>query len=287
MEKCLCTSSALAAYTPCYPCLANGIPDVVSPALFAVACSNSVASYLPYELYFPDITTNPARPPSTGTTNGGSGSSGGSGGGNGGGGNGGGGNGGDSGSSNNTALYAGIGAGAGVLVLGVALFFYFRNKKSKSRNSTKTSKADAPSSLPPMQSVQQTQYLQPQPQLQQHLYAHQPVISPPPHQVFDPVLQQQQQQQYMHQHMQPMQSSSSGYYTTLAPVATYPQQLHQQGQQAMMFHQSTTSDEATHNLTPMPTQSSSYSTALPTVTVPSDNVVQTPVVYSPIPAYES
>ncbi|KAG0089064.1 hypothetical protein BGZ92_005360 [Podila epicladia] len=91
----------------------------------------------------------------------------------------------------------------------------------------------------------------------------------------------------MHQHVQPMQVSSSGYYTTLAPMATYPQQLHQQGQQTMMFHQPTTSEEATYNPTPIPTQSSSYSTALPTAIVPSADVVQTPVIYSPAPAYES
>lgn len=185
-------------------------------------------------------------------------------------------------------MYAGIGAGAVALVLGVALFLYFRKRSSKSHNQTETTKADAPGPLPPMQLVQQNQYLQPQPPPppQQHLYAQQPVISRPPHQTFD---------QHMHQYTQPIQVSTSGYYLNPTPVATNPQQQHQQGQ-TMTFHHPTISEKTTpiataakaetYNPHPMPVlmpvQSTSYAIASPIATV-----LQTPVTFSPALAAES
>ncbi|KAF9182996.1 hypothetical protein BGZ50_004487 [Haplosporangium sp. Z 11] len=217
MLPCFCTTSAIANYAKCYPCLITvpGQGNALSVAAYTNACNNKGTMspynpYLPsYSVGGPTATTGAPRPSNTGSKS--------------------------EGGSSNTGLYAGIGAGVGALVLGVALFFFMRNRK-KNKGPSKSDQLPSPSQhqqQPPLQQIQhqqqqQNQFVQAAHQsppaaaqyLQQQLLQQQ-------QQPYD-YQQQHQQQQYVQQYSQAPQPPPTSTYYPNAAYADPNQQLQQQ-----------------------------------------------------------
>ncbi|OAQ31136.1 hypothetical protein K457DRAFT_17624 [Linnemannia elongata AG-77] len=216
-EKCICTSTAIAYYTKCYPCVTS-LPTTTGPIMSVAnytATCNALSSSPGTGYTFSGFTGLPTStggyfPIPSGTGGSGSGSNNSNSGSS------------DKGSSSNTGLYAGIGAGVGVVVLGAALFFWHRSRKNKKHTK-----------VPPPPAMQAVHNHQPPP----HSQPSHPAV-PLQHQYSQPSAQagyqqqhpdqqnhfQQQQNPYQQQYSDQQQQQQNHY----QPQTVVPQQQQQQ-----------------------------------------------------------
>ncbi|KAG0326823.1 hypothetical protein BGZ99_008925 [Dissophora globulifera] len=219
--SCLCTTTVIADYTTCYPCLITvpGVSNTLTVAAYTSACQNK-QPINPVGSSFPSYTVpgNPQPTTNTGSNNSSSGNS--------------------SSSGSHTGMYIGIGCAVGAVIIAIAAFFVVRSRRNLKQDG-KSAEYAAVGPPPPMQQVPQNQFVQPnaaiallppqsQQQYQQSPYQQQQLgYSQPQQQQNQLVYSQPQQQQ--HQAFMQQPPSASGYYAT--PFFADPNQQQQQQQQ--------------------------------------------------------